>query len=226
MNQELLNNFSYRTEYNGVHAYAGFQNIYNGETKAIMSFWDVFCTDETGHTTTIRAEKVYPSSTNSAGFTGEGTGAQCIVPYSWEADHWYRMHLRCSTSDTTGNTIVEQWVCDLETGNYTLLVAYDIGVRNSAFLGEIAIFLENYLPEYSGEIRSMEVRNAMYLEESTNTWKLIDQIYLSSNGGMPNYDGSYNFGIIDGKIYMITSGVGGDWFGNGKGKQGDFYTIN
>ena len=72
---------------------------------------------------------------------------------------------------------------------------------------------------------SMKQTYKEYLEESTNTWKLIDQIYLSSNGGMPNYDGSYNFGINDGKIYMITSGVGGDWFGNGKGKQGDFYTI-
>ena len=71
----------------------------------------------------------------------------------------------------------------------------------------------------------MEVKNAMYLDEATNNWYAIDEIYLSSNGGLPNYEGSYNFGVDEKGVYMITSGVGGDWFNNGKGKQGDFYTI-
>lgn len=213
------------TEYGSVHAYAGFQRVQNGDMKAIMSFWDIFCTDAAGNQTTIRAEQIYPETDNAEGFTGEGTGAHVLVPYEWEAGHWYRMHLRCYTSETTGNTVVEQWVCDLETEEYTLLSAYDTGVKNSAFKGETAIFLENYLPQWSGNLRSMEVKNAMYLDEATNNWYAIDEIYLSSNGGLPNYEGSYNFGVDEKGVYMITSGVGGDWFNNGKGKQGDFYTI-
>ena len=78
-------------------------------------------------------------------FGGEGTGARALVDYEWESDHWYTMHIRCMTSETTGNTVVEQWVCDLETGEWTLLTAYDIGFKNSSFKGSIAIFLENYL---------------------------------------------------------------------------------
>ena len=73
-----------KTEY-GISAYAGFQNIHNGDRLAIMSFWDVYCTDAEGNVTTIRPEVTYPVDPYHSGeFGGEGTGAQCMVPYQWE----------------------------------------------------------------------------------------------------------------------------------------------
>ncbi|MBE6731606.1 MAG: DUF3472 domain-containing protein [Ruminococcaceae bacterium] len=216
---------SVHTEYVGVSAYAGFQNIYDGSKKAIMSFWDVYCEDYNGNNTTIRAKQIYPEDAQMDSFGGEGTGARALVDYQWESGHWYTMHIRCRVSDTTGNTVVEQWVCDLETGEWTLLTAYDIGFKNSAFKGSIAIFLENYLNEYSGEVRTMTVRNPRYLDVKTNQWRAINEVYLSSNGGLPTYDGSYNFGVEDDTVWMITSGVGGDWFNNGKGKKADWYNL-
>ena len=213
------------TEYRGVSAYAGFQNIYNGSKKAIMSFWDVYCEDYNGNKTVIRAKQIYPQNAATDSFGGEGTGARALVDFEWESDHWYTMHIRCMTSETTGNTVVEQWVCDLETGEWTLLTAYDIGFKNSSFKGSIAIFLENYLNEYSGEVRTMMVKNPCYLDVKTNQWRAINEVYLSSNGGLPTYEGSYNFGTEGDTIWMITSGVGGDWFNNGKGKKADWYTF-
>ena len=71
----------------------------------------------------------------------------------------------------------------------------------------------------------MMVRNPCYLDAKTNQWYSINDVHLASNGGLPTYEGSYNFGIEDGTIWMITSGVGGDWYNNGKGKKADWYTF-
>jgi len=215
------------TEYDSIHAYAGFQSLQNGEKVGIMSFWDVYCQDASGRVTTIRAKRVYPETTNhTEDFGGEGTGAHCIVPYPWEADHWYRMHLICSTSPQTGNTVVDQWVCDLETGAYTLLCSYDTGVAGATFKGSTAIFLENFVTEYSGDVRTMEVCNAWYLDADTNQWYAIREAYIGSDGGLPRLEGSYSFGTADNRFWMITSGVGGDWFGNGKGRSADYFTVD
>lgn len=212
---------------NGIHAYAGFQNIDDGAKVGIMSFWDVFYQDAAGVKRKIRAKRIYPEkATSKEEFTGEGTGAHCSVPYEWEANHWYRMHLRCGTSQVTGNTIVEQWVCDLETGKYTLICSYDVGVKNSSFKGSISVFLENYLPEYSGEVRSMEICNVKYLNADTNQWCMLTEAYIASDSGLPNYEGSYNFGASGNRFWMITSGVGGDWFNNGQGKKMTCLLVN
>ena len=81
-----------------------------------------------------------------------------------------------------------------------------------------AIFMENYLTEYAGGVRSMELCNAKYLDAKTGNWEKISSIYLGSNGGAPGYEGSYNFGTYQDRIWMIASGVGGDWYNNGKGR--------
>lgn len=202
------------------HAYAGFQRIADGSTTAIMSFWDIECTDRSGNTRKLCSSRLYPEQVLKGGrFGGEGEGARSNVPFSWEAGHWYRMHLKAISSKERKGTIVEQWVCDLETDTYTLLTRFLVPIENSAFIGNIGIFLENFLPETAGEVRSMEVCNPKYLRESTGKWCSVTDVFLASNGGVPRYEGSYNFGIIDDRIYMITSGVGGDWFGNGKGKK-------
>lgn len=212
-----------RTE-SGTSAYAGFQKIGTGEMVSIMSFWDIFCQDAQGKESTIAAKLLYPKTVIDGNrFWGEGTGARCSAPFSWEADHWYRMHLKCAASQ--GKTYVEQWVCDLETEESTMLCCYEIGVANSAFKGNQAVFLENYLPETAGEVRSMEVCNARYLDEDTKRWHKVKHTYIDSQGGLPAYEGSYNFGVTDNRIWMITSGVGGDWFHNGKGKKGSHYTL-
>lgn len=213
-----------RTESSASNAYAGFQKLADGRMVSIMSFWDVFCRDAQGREVTIRAKRLYPEAVIDGGrFWGEGTGERSTAPFAWEADHWYRMHLKCVASP--GTTLVEQWVTDLETGGNTLLCRYDVGVPASAFMGNIAVFLENFLPETAGEVRSMEVRNARYLQADTRQWHRIRSGYLYCEGGAPAYEGSYNYGVTGDRIWMITSGVGGDWYNNGKGKKGMNITL-
>ena len=195
----------------GISAYAGFQNIYNGEHKGIMSFWDVYCTAADGHVDTLRATPIYPVDPYKSGeFGGEGVGAQCIVNYDWEENHWYRFHIRCTESAETGNTVVSFLVADLETGEYTLLCSYDIGFPGSAFEGSMAIFLENYLPETAGEIRSLEVRNPRYLREDTGKWCELTEgdMYPNASAGISDYVGSYDYGVEGDRLWIMTTGVG------------------
>lgn len=209
-----------------ISAYAGFQNTSTEKGKAtIMSFWDIFATDPNGKEITIRPTLVYPEYDHDDDFTGEGTGAHRIVPYDWEDNHWYRMLLQAYPSPDTGNTLVDQWVCDLETGKWTRMCCYDTGLKNSHFVGSVAFFLENYLPQYAGEIRSMEVANVRIRDLSTGQWRDIEGAYLNSQGGKPKYEGSYAFGSREDRFWMITSGVGGDWYNNGKGQTAGNYTI-
>ena len=211
---------------NGIDGYAGFQHIYNGDKVGIMAFWDVFYQDAAGRKQFFRAKKAYPRTlSDNESFDNEGSGAHCIVPYAWEARHWYRMHLRCIPSKHTGNTMVEQWACDLETGEYTLICTYDIGVKGSSFQGPACVFLENYMVEHAGDVRSMEVRRPQYRDAADGQWKPIHEVYVGSQDGYPHYRGSYKFGVNGDRLWMITSGVGGDWYHDGQGQQPTYLTL-
>lgn len=199
------------TEY-GITGYAGFQNIYNGNKICILSVWDTYCQDASGNVTTIRAEQTYPANAYQSGeFGGEGVGAQCLVEYDWQENHWYRAHLRCYDG-ANGNTQLEYSVTDLSTGVETLLCAYDMGVPGLVFRGSNCIFLENYIIEHSGDIRTMEIRNAMYLDRESDSWHGIDSGRLYSDGGalQLGYAGSYDYGTDDGRLWIMTTGVGSD----------------
>lgn len=213
------------TDYESVNMYAGLQRRWN-EYCSILSFWDIFCTDANGNQHTIRAKRLYPSEViGNDDFTGEGTGAHTLVSYELEEDHWYRMLLQCSQSAETGTTLVEQWVCDLETGAWTLLCRYDTGIPDSCFTGPVALFLENFDPDYAGEVRSMEVTNIRMRDADTLQWKTISNISIGSNGGLPSYEGSYAYGSQGNRFWMITSGVGGDWYAEGRIPQNKTYSI-
>ena len=208
-----------------IHAYAGFQRIADGRTVSIMSFWDLKCIDAAGRETELRARLLYPEQVIDGNrFWGEGSGMRATAPYAWEAGRWYRMYLRCIPTDRE-TTLVEQWCCDLETQENQLLTRYELPVKDGAFVGTMALFLENYLTEYSGEIRSLEVKNAFYRIKETKQWRTFDQICLDARAGVPEFEGSYRFGVTKGRAWMITSGVGGDWKNNGQGQKAQWLSL-
>ena len=70
-----------------------------------------------------------------------------------------------------------------------------------------------------------DVRTPAYLDADTQEWYAIASAQMHSEGGLPQYEGSYNFGADSECFWMITSGVGGDWYGNGTGQQGGTFSI-
>lgn len=214
------------TEYSNVFGYAGFQSTVTPKGKtSILSLWDIYGTNSAGKQVTFRAKRVFPTTAdNDNSFGGEGTGAHYIGHFNWEEGHWYRMLLQ-SYPSSSGTMLVDQFVCDLETGVWYRLACYDTGLKKSCFTGPVAVFLENYIPALAGEVRSLEMKNIRYRDADTGKWTPVKTMYIGPNGGTPTYEGSYAFGSTDDRFWMITSGVGGDWYSNGKGQKAAYYSV-
>lgn len=210
-----------------ISGYAGFQRT-DKEYKPIMSMWDIHATEKSsGENVVLRPRVVYSNNGHSSEFTGEGEGAQCYPRYEWERGHWYRLHLKCTTDAKTGNTLITFYVCDLETMEWTTLCTYDTLIPNTCFRS-MAVFLENYLPQYGGEVRSLEVMNGKIRAEQTGEWIALDTLRMhatESFEGIGVLDGSFAYGATPDRFWMITSGVGGNWYDNGLGQRDGSYTL-
>jgi len=190
--------------YEGTAAYAGFQVHDDGSHHAIFSVWDTYCQDASGRVTTIRAKQVYPSG-EAKPFDGEGYGVQCIIPCDWQEGHSYRMLLQQSRSAGTGNVLMAMWLCDLETMQWTKLIEYDLGVRDT-WITQGGAFLENYLSEYAGALRTMELSNFRARDKDSGSWVAADRAVFCQNYGYP---GSYNYGSDGRTFWAITTGLAG-----------------
>ena len=185
--------------------YAGLQSRRPGESPAgILSFWEIKCEDKNGKVTKINPTRVYPEPDDQMTFDGEGEGVHCLREYKWSPGKWYRMLLQCGISETTGNTTIEQWVLDIESNMWTFLCKYDLGVKNVAFINDNAVFLENYNPKASGDVRTMEVKNVRILPEGSQQWVSVRSGYFIQNY---NYPGSYRYGTNKDVFWIITTGV-------------------
>ena len=188
--------------YEGTAAYAGFQVHDDGSHHVIFSVWDTYCQDATGQVYTIRPQVVYPEGAGKV-FDGEGWGVQCLLPFDWKEDHPYRAVLQQSENSATGSTRIAFWVCDLETGAWTRLIEYDLGYSTCMTGG--AAFLENYLTEYAGQLRTMELSN---FRVRTRYGDIVPgkSAYFAQNF---EYPGSYNYGSDGKSFWAITTGVPG-----------------
>lgn len=195
-----------------ISLYGGVQQRGEGEARnCILSFWDIYCTDAAGNQVVIRPERIFPAEeTENDSFTGEGEGAHTLLPYDWQAGRWYRMLLQCGTSGTTGNTTLEQWFQDLATGEWTHTCTYDIGIKNSGFRGNMALFTENFLKQYAGGVRSLEFTNVRI--HTSEGWRDVNSsscTYVKTSGAHQDAYGSWEAGADENSFYMITTGVSG-----------------
>ena len=201
----------------GIAGYCGFQVLHDGTHVAIMSIWDTFCTDARGSTTAIRAKLIYPENDPSQTYRNintnngkvqwgdEGRFAQCLVPYDWKEDHNYRAVLQIYNTYTGASGYINFSVCDLETGVWTRLIAFDLGY-DDAYMTWNCTFLENWSPSYAGRPRAVVLGNYQVRSYTTGEWVWARQTRLEQNY---NHQGSYNFGTANGNVWMITCGIPG-----------------
>ena len=201
----------------GLAGYCGFQVLHDGSHVAIMSVWDTFCTDARGSTTTIKAKLIYPETDPTETYRNintdngkvqwgdEGRFAQCVVPYNWKEDHNYRAVVQIYNTYTRANAYVNFSVCDLETGEWTRLIAFDLGY-DDAYMTWNCTFLENWLASYAGRPRAVVLGNYRVRSYPTGEWVWARKTVLAQ---AYNHKGSYNYGSADGKVWMISCGIPG-----------------
>lgn len=192
----------------GGGAYAGLQ-CRNDGTMAIMSFWEIYCKDSSGVKKVLRAKRIYPSGKTNT-FGNEGSGTNCIMPYKWESGKWYRMLLHCWEDPETGNTFVGQWVCDLTTGEWTLISYFDTKLSGAYFCGSMSQFMENYDYATYDQVRSFRYKNMYVREASSGNWCSLDNSVLSIDTWWDNKKGSYIFGAEPWMFWGAVCGLGED----------------
>lgn len=190
-------------EYSGVAAYAGFQVLADGSKVAIMSVWDTYVTDTNGKSQIVHATKTYPDKPRiSQSFGGEGYGIQTIVNYDWQSGKSYRALIQCGRMDS-GNCELMFFVCDLETGRWDKLVAYDLGYGNT-YMTSACCFLEDYLTDTASSIRTMELSNFRANSRETDTWVSASSAIMCEDYEHP---GSYAYGSDGTCFWAVTSGI-------------------
>ena len=186
--------------------YAGFQVLEDGRKVAIMSAWNLFLTDSNGKKSVLTAKRTYPEKPRTGSdFGGEGTGAKTIVDYDWEAGKTYRALIQCGTT-AAGNCEVTFKVCDLETGEWTKLISYDLGYGDTC-ITELGCFLENFSRDQAAEVRTAEWSNFRAKSHETGSWASAKSAKMERQ--FEEWTGSYNYGSEGNVFWAITTHIPG-----------------
>lgn len=188
-------------------AYAGLQTHESGPA-AIMSFWHIEYIDTDGQRQLIEARRLYPAGGKTNKFGNEGTGTNYFTNIDWEPSHWYRMVIRCWDDADTGTTLVGQWLCDLESGEWTLISYFDTGYPDSA-MKAVGRFLEDWAPDTNDQVRSWKLKNIYGREKKTALWHSIDNVTIQAVD-FGAQTGGYEYGVKDNCFWGKTCGIGRD----------------
>ena len=193
----------------GGGAYAGLQDKGPAYGHAgIMSFWEMRYRDK-NQEVIMTATRVFPEGEGT--FTGEGDGTNCIAPFDWKDDTWYRMVLHAWEDAETGTTFIGQWFQDRSTGEWTLFSYFDTHLYKSAIQGGVSFFQENYVNNVTiDEVRTYNLKNTYVLDHTDKEWKSLYKSTLSyGDGGKANKVGQHDFGVDsdeDGEFFWGLTG--------------------
>ncbi len=188
-------------------AYAGLQTHESGPA-AIMSFWHIEYIDTDGQRQLIEAQRLYPAGGKTNKFGGEGTGTNYFTNIDWQPSHWYRMVIRCWNNADKNTTLVGQWLCDLESGEWTLISYFDTGYPDSG-INYACQFLEDWSEDTNDKVRSWKLKNIYGREKKTALWHSLDTETMEAIEGESN-TGGYEYGVKDNCFWGKTCGTGRD----------------
>ena len=188
-------------------AYAGLQTHESGPA-AIMSFWHIEYIDTDGQRQLIEAQRLYPAGGKTNKFGNEGTGTNYFTNIDWEPSHWYRMVIRCWNDADKNTTLVGQWLCDLESGEWTLISYFDTGYPDSG-INYACQFLEDWSEDTNDKVRSWKLKNIYGREKKTALWHSLDnETMMPVDFGWQT--GGYEYGVKDNCFWGKTRGIGRD----------------
>ena len=100
---------------------------------------------------------------------------------------------------------MEQWIADIETGEWTLISCFDTGLSYSYFEGGMSQFMENYDPYYANETRTFEYCNIRVREYGEQEWIAINSATLSVDTWWDNKKGNAVYGATEDCFYGIAN---------------------
>lgn len=168
-------------------------------------FWYSEYDDTEGQQNSVKAQWLYPVNNKVDIYDG---GASYFPNIDWEPSHWYRMVIRCWDNVDTGTTLVGQWLCDLENGEWMLISYFDTGLPDSG-MEYVNQLIYNWMVDTHDQVRSWKLKNIYGREKKTALWHSLDTETMEAIEGESN-TGGYEYGVKDNCFWGKTCGIGRD----------------
>lgn len=174
-----------------------------GSPEAMVSFWYAEYGDIVSQQNLVKAQWLYPVSDEVDIYDG---GATYYTNIDWEPSHWYRMVVRCWDNVDTDTTLIGQWLCDLESGEWTLISYFDTGFPDSG-MEYVSQSIENWGYDTHDMVRSWKLKNIYGREKKTALWHSLDTKTIQA-AELDWQTGGYEYGVKDNCFWGKTYGIG------------------
>jgi hypothetical protein len=191
--------------------YFGIQVNSKTERRILFSVWSPFKTDnpkEIPESHKIRMLKkgkdVYTGE-----FGNEGSGGQSFLRYNWKAGNTYRFLLHAEPSVDNYTTYTAYFFAP-ELNSWQLIASFK-RPQTQTFLKRLHSFLENFIPEYGNQTRSVYFKNQWIYDDKGNWLELNNARFTTDNTGNINYRKDYAGGANDNYFFLKNCGFFSDY---------------
>lgn len=186
--------------------YFGIQVNSPTERRILFSVWSPFSTDDPKSIPEDqkikllkKGEQVYAGE-----FGNEGSGGQSFLKYNWQAGNTYKFLLHGSP-DNFGLTNYTAYFFAPEKNEWKLIASFRRPKTNT-YLKKLHSFLENFLPEYGNEERTVLFSNQWVCDAKGKWYELNKAKFTGDNTARKAYRLDYAGGISNNAFYLRNCG--------------------
>ncbi len=188
--------------------YFGLQQLWKPEDKVVIfSVWDPTQGDDPG---VVKAEDRVEVLHEGEGvrikrFGGEGTGGQCMAPFSWKLGGTNQFLLSAEAQDQ--KTAYTAWIFRPETQAWWKLATFRTQTGGQKLKGYYS-FVEDFRRDGKS---ALEARRARYgrgwVRDGAGGWTPLAKARFTASGASWEAKETIDAGLIDGWFYLATGGA-------------------
>jgi hypothetical protein len=191
--------------------YFGIQVNSPTERRILFSVWSPFKTDNPKEIP--ESHKIIMLKKGKNVYTGEfgneGSGGQSFLKYNWKAENTYRFLLHAEPSANNYTTYTAYFFAP-ELNEWQLIASFK-RPQTQTYLKRLHSFLENFIPEYGNQTRSVNFKNQWIKDTKGNWIELNNARFTTDNTGNMNYRKDYAGGATADFFYLKNCGFFSDY---------------
>ncbi len=191
--------------------YFGMQVNSESERRVLFSVWSPFHTDDPSSIPEEQKVKMLQKGPGvyTGEFGNEGAGGQSYLRYPWKAGTTYPFLL--SVEPMEGNsTRYSAYFYAAEEKKWRLIATF-LRPKTTTYLQRPHSFLENFLPEYGDQRRSL-LLNRQWVADTQGNWhELTEARFTVDQTGRKGFRMDYKGGVLGKDFYMENGGFFSDF---------------
>lgn len=188
------------------HGYFGIQELADGKKVAIFSVWD--SEDKQAEASKTKTQAVVlqrDPDVRIRRFSGEGTGAQCMMDFDWKNGQTCRFAVAASRSGET--TAYTAWLYVDSTTRWKRLATLATFTADDANLGGYYSFIEDFRRDRKS---ALEIRRARFgngwIRSLDGAWSVLGKARFTASDSQWEAKETIDAGTIEKSFYLQTGG--------------------